>query len=93
MSFTNTLKALNDPIRRQILLMLRSGKQNAGDIAKQFDMTNATISYHLKQLKKAQLINEEKEKNYIYYSLNTSVFEEVMLWFKQFEGENDEEKN
>ncbi len=68
----------------------------AGDIANKFDMTNATISYHLTQLKNADLITESKFKNFIYYELNTSVFEEVMLWFAQFndvnKGENNNEK-
>ena len=58
----------------------------AGDIAAKFDMSQATISYHLKQLKEAELVFEEKEKNYIYYSLNTSVIEEVMLWLADLKG-------
>lgn len=65
---------------------------SAGDIASHFDMTGATVSYHLKQLKSAELIFETKEKNYIYYDLNTSVFEEVMLWFSQFSN-NMEDHN
>lgn len=84
MGFAETFKALSDPVRREILLMLRSGSLPAGEIASHFDMTNATVSYHLAQLKKAGLIFETKEKNFIYYDLNTSVFEEVMLWFSQF---------
>lgn len=64
--------------------MLRSGRMSAGEIGARFDMTGATISYHLSQLKKADLVFETKEKNFIYYDLNTSVFEEVMLWFAQF---------
>jgi len=86
MSFTNTLKALNDPVRREILLMLRNGKLSAGEISEKFDVSNATVSYHLKQLKTVGLIEEEKYKNFIYYTLNTSIFEETLLWFKQFEG-------
>lgn len=84
MGFPETFKALADPVRREILLMLRGGRMAAGDIAARFDMTGATISYHLSQLKKAGLIYETKEKNFIYYSLNISVFEEMMLWFNQF---------
>ncbi|MDK2968062.1 MULTISPECIES: autorepressor SdpR family transcription factor [Lacrimispora] len=93
MGFPDTFKALSDPVRREILLMLRSGRLSAGQIADKFDMTNATISYHLAQLKKADLVTESKHKNFVYYELNTSVFEELMLWFSQFKGkeENDEE--
>ena len=90
MGFAETFKALSDPVRREILVMLRNGKLSAGDIGKEFDMTGATISYHLSQLKKAGLVTESKYKNYIYYELNTSVFEEVMLWFSQFGGNEDE---
>ena len=84
MGFQETFKALSDDVRREILLMLRNGKKSAGEIASCFDMTNATVSYHLSILKKVGLITEEKEKNYIFYKLNTSVFEDVMMWFTQF---------
>ncbi|HCC34854.1 MAG TPA: transcriptional regulator, partial [Ruminococcaceae bacterium] len=70
--------------RREILVMLKKGRMSAGDIAKRFDMTSATISYHLSQLKKAGLVFETKYKNYIYYELNLSVFEEIMMWVSQF---------
>lgn len=92
MAFADTFKALSDPVRRQILIMLKDGKMSAGDIAEQFDMTAATISYHLAQLKKAGLIFETRYKNYIFYEINVSVFEEIMLWFSQFGGIHDEEK-
>lgn len=84
MGFPDTFKALADPIRREILLMLREKRMSAGEIASHFNMTGATISYHLSQLKKSELIYETREKNFIYYALNLSVFEEVMLWFHQF---------
>lgn len=84
MGFPETFKALSDPVRREILTMLREGRRSAGDIAEKFDMTAATVSYHLKQLKNAGLIYETKEKNFIFYSLNTSVFEEIMMWTAQF---------
>jgi DNA-binding transcriptional ArsR family regulator len=90
MGFPETFKALSDPARRDILTMLRKGRLSAGDIASRFDMTGATVSYHLKQLKKADLIYETKEKNFIYYSLNTSVFEEILLWISQFTPDNTE---
>ena len=64
---------------------------SAGEIASRFDMTQATVSYHLSQLKKAGLICETKYKNYIYYEINVSVFEEIMLWVSQFGGKKDEE--
>ena len=87
MGFQETFKALADPVRRQILVMLRQGAMPAGEIAARFDMTGATISYHLAQLKKAGLGTERREKNYIYYELNASVFEEAMLWLAQFREE------
>lgn len=88
MGFAETFKALSDPIRREILMMLRDGSMSAGEIGSHFDMTGATISYHLKILKKAELIFEKKEKHYIYYTLNTSVVEEVMLWLSELKGGN-----
>ena len=91
MSVAETFKALSDPARREILLMLREGKMSAGDIASHFDMTGATVSYHLSVLKKADLVYEAKQKNFVFYELNTSVFEEIMLWFAQFKGENSDE--
>ncbi|CAI3248811.1 putative autorepressor SdpR [Clostridium neonatale] len=93
MGFADTFKALSDPIRREILVMLKDKKMSAGEIASNFNMTNATISYHLSQLKKANLIIESKYKNFIYYEINISVFKEVMLWFSQFKGGNINEKD
>ncbi|MFR7420316.1 MAG: autorepressor SdpR family transcription factor [Anaerostipes hadrus] len=92
MGFAETFKALSDPIRREILMMLRDGSMSAGEIGSHFDMTGATISYHLKILKKAELIFEKKEKHYIYYTLNTSVVEEVMLWLSELKGGNHDVK-
>ncbi len=92
MGFAETFKALSDTNRREILIMLKGGKMSAGEIASSFDMTNATVSYHLSQLKKADLITETKVKNYIYYELNISVFEEIMLWVSQFKEDNENEK-
>lgn len=63
---------------------------SAGDIAAQFDMTQATVSYHLSILKSADLIREEKDKNYIYYEINETVFEEMLLYFKSFLGGKDD---
>ena len=87
MAFADTFKALSDPVRREILQLLKSGKMSAGEIGSHFNMTGATVSYHLKILKKADLIWENKEKNYVYYELNTSVVEELLLWLKDLKGE------
>ena len=99
MGMSETLKAISDPVRRNILEMLKKEKMTAGDIANKFNLTNSTVSYHLSYLKKADLIKEEKYKKYIYYKLNTSVFEEILVWIYQFGKENmkgdnnDEEKD
>ena len=87
MGFQKTFKALSDRTRREILDLLKNGPLSAGEIGEHFDMTGATISYHLNVLKKADLVFEAREKNFIYYELNTSVVEEVMLWLSQLKGE------
>lgn len=87
MGISETLKAISDPIRRDILNMLKDGKRTAGEIAEKFELTGATISYHLSLLKKAGLIVESKYKNFIYYELNISVFEEVLIWIKGLGGD------
>ena len=92
MGFSETMKALSDPVRREILNLLKGGSMTAGDIAERFDMTGATVSYHLSQLKKAGLIFESREKNYIYYSLNASVLEEVLLWIQSLKGVEEHEE-
>lgn len=91
MSFAETFKALSHPVRRDILNLLKAGRLSAGEIAANFNMTGATISHHLATLKKADLITETREKNFIYYDLNASVLEEIMVWFADLRGENDEE--
>lgn len=92
MSFNETMKALSDPTRRAILNMLKNQTMAAGDIASQFEMTGATISHHLSILKKAKLIVEDKKKNYIYYTLNASVLEEVLLWITDLKGDQNHER-
>jgi DNA-binding transcriptional ArsR family regulator len=87
-----SFKALADPARRRILELLRGGKLSAGEIAAQFDMAGATVSYHLSVLKKADLVAESREKNFIYYSLNTSVVEDIMLWLGGLKGEHRNEE-
>ena len=89
--FAETFKALSDPIRREILEMLKKKRMSAGEIGSHFDMTGATISYHLSILKKAGLVRETKKKNFIYYELNTSVLEEVMLWLSGLKEKDYEE--
>ena len=88
MSLQVTLKAISNPVRRDILTLLKSGRLSPGEISEQFALSSATISNHLKQLKSADLIRESKYKNFIYYELNLSVFEETMLWLKDFTGED-----
>lgn len=89
MSFADTFKAMSDPVRREILMLLRGGRMSAGEIGSHFEMTGATISYHLNILKKAELVFESREKNFVYYDLNTSVVEELMLWLSELKGGND----
>lgn len=91
MGLQNTLKALADPIRREILNMLKSGRLSAGEIADHFPVTGASISRHLSVLKEADLIRDTREGKFIYYELNTSVLEEVMLWVAQLKGEDENE--
>lgn len=89
--FSDTFKALSDPVRLEILNMLKkNGRMNAGEIADNFDLSKATISHHLKMLKDQDLIYETKEKNFIYYELNTSVFEDILTWIVKFRGEDNE---
>ena len=89
MGETNIFKVLSDRQRRDILVRLKDGRLNAGEIAEKLGVTPAALSYHLKLLKSADLIMEYKQKNYIYYELNTSVFDELILWVKQFGGDRE----
>lgn len=86
MGMNETFKAISDPVRRDILNLLKSGKKSAGEIGEHFQLTGATVSYHLSKLKGADLIQEEKYKNFIYYQLNTSVFEDVLSWIYNLGG-------
>ena len=88
MSLQNTLRALADPIRREILNLLKSGRMSAGEIAGHFSVTDASISRHLSVLKEADLIRDTREGKFIFYDLNVSVLEEVMLWITDLKGEN-----
>ena len=91
MSSANTFKALSHPVRRAILDLLKMGKMSAGEIADQFELTGATISHHLNILKKADLILETRQKNYIYYELNTSVLEDIVVWLAELKGDKANE--
>ena len=84
----NLFKVLADEQRREILVMLKNGRMSAGEIAEALNVTPAALSYHLKQLKGAELVIEYKQKNFIYYEINATVFEELILWIKQFGGNN-----
>lgn len=88
MSEYNLFKVLADEQRREILVMLKGGRMSAGEIADALNITPAALSYHLKQLKGADLVMEYKQKNFIYYEINATVFEELILWIKQFGGNN-----
>lgn len=84
MGLADTFKALSDPTRRQVLELLKDGRMSAGALASELDIVPAALSYHLKLLKNADLVSEYKEKNFVFYELNTSVLDELILWTKQF---------
>ena len=86
MGIQKTMKALSDPIRREILELLKAGRLSAGEITEKFPVTGAAVSKHLSVLKDADLIRDTREGKYIYYELNTSVLEEVMLWLTGLKG-------
>ena len=90
MGLQNTLKALSDPTRREILNLLKQGRLSAGEIVDKFSVTGASISRHLSVLKDADLIRDTREGKYIYYEFNTSVLEEIMLWIHELKGDKDE---
>ena len=88
----DTLRALADPIRREILSLLKGGRLSAGEIGQHFPVTAAAISRHLSVLKEADLIRDQREGKFIYYELNTSVLEEIMLWLTDLKGEEHNER-
>lgn len=89
MALQDTMKALADPIRREILNLLKTGRLSAGEITEHFDVTAASISRHLSVLKEADLIRDERQGKFIIYELNTSVLEEIMLWIAALKGDSD----
>ena len=88
MGMQQTLKALSDSVRREILDLLKSGRMSAGEITGHFDITAAAISRHLSVLKDADLIRDTREGKYIFYELNASVLEEILLWITDLKGES-----
>ena len=92
MAFQDTMRALADPIRREILNMLKGGRMSAGDICAHFEVTGASISRHLSVLREADLIRDTREGKFIFYELNTSVLEDVMLWVAVLKGDSENDK-
>ena len=90
MALQHTLRALADPIRREILHLLRGGRKSAGEITEHFPVTAAAISRHLSVLKEADLIRDQREGKFIYYDLNASVLEEILLWISGLKGEGND---
>ena len=90
MGLQKTMKALSDPVRREILNLLKNGRLSAGEISEHFPVTDAAVSRHLSVLKEAGLIRDTREGKYIYYDLNSSVLEEILLWVKDLKGEEND---
>lgn len=91
MGIQNTLKALSDPTRREILNLLKKGRLSAGEIVEKFPVSGAAVSRHLSILKEAELIRDEREGKFIYYELNASVLEEIMLWITDLKGDSNDD--
>ena len=92
MSYQKTFKALSEPTRREILMLLRKESMSAGEIASKFKMTNATISHHLSVLKEAEIVIDRRKGKYIIYELNSSVIEDIIVWFLNLKGDEEDEK-
>ena len=93
MGLHDTMRALSDPTRREILQMLKKGTMSAGDLAAKFDMSAAAVSRHLAVLKEAELVRDKREGKFIYYTFNASVLEEILLWVKDLRGDDDHVEN
>lgn len=93
MGVADTFKVLSDPQRREILTILKDGRHSAGELADRLNITPPAMSYHLKLLKNAELVLEYKEKNFVFYELNTSVFDDLILWFRQFDNKAQKPKD
>ena len=92
MGLQQTMRALSDPIRREILSLLKEGRMTAGDIVDHFDVTGAAVSRHLSILKEADLIRDHREGKFIFYELNASVLEEILLWVAELKGEGRQDE-
>lgn len=92
MGLQQTMKALSDPIRREILNLLKAGRMSAGEIVDRFEVTGASISRHLSVLKDADLIRDKREGKFIYYELNASILEEILLWLTDLKGESSNDQ-
>ena len=92
LALQDTMRALADPIRRDILNMLKSGRMSAGDICAHFDVTGASVSRHLSVLREADLIRDTREGKFIFYEINTSVLEDVILWIAVLKGDSENDK-
>lgn len=90
MGIANTFKALSDSLRRNILIRLKEGRLTAGEISEEFNISPQALSYHLRILKSADLVMEYKHKNFIYYELNATIFNDLIIWMKQFGEERNE---
>lgn len=90
MSELNVFKVLSDSIRREILEMLKDGRMSAGEISERLGITPAALSYHLKLLREADMVMEYKQKNFVYYEINTGVFEDIILWIESLGGKKNE---
>lgn len=88
-SMQDTLQALADSTRREILNLLKQSRMSAGEISNHFSISGAAVSRHLSVLKEADLIRDEREGKYIYYELNATVLEEILLWISELKGEKD----
>jgi DNA-binding transcriptional ArsR family regulator len=93
MGLHDTLRALSDPTRREILNLLKRGTMSAGDLAAKFDMSAAAVSRHLAVLKEAELVRDKRDGKFIYYTLNASVLEEILLWVKDLKGDENHVEN
>lgn len=93
MALHDTLRALSDPTRREILNLLKKGTMSAGDLAAKFDMSAAAVSRHLAVLKEADLVRDKRDGKFIYYTLNASVLDEILLWLKDLKGDENNVEN
>ena len=93
MGIQNTMRAVADPLRREILHLLKGGRMSAGDIVAHFEVTGASVSRHLSVLKDADLIRDTREGKFIYYELNASVLEELLLWIAELKGDDEHDES